>query len=764
LDTVLCLGQWNHIYPSTPSEGYLFCQILQNGVIVAGGRYLINKSTDNGQTWQTVHANRSVVSAVFLNETAAVGAEVVIDSTQNLIRTTDGGSTWVVVREFKNKTSNSYFDVRIRRIRVFNDSIVYAIGVNNVVRSTDAGLSWTDVVINAPGSYCNYYTDVLHVSDNEFFVTAANDYNGEILHTTDGGMSFETTGFLEHVMGITRAGAGDLFAVGYYDYMLLPYENLVVRSTDGGETWIEVVDSLLLSKTSWLSPTSIRFMNENIGWITREIHEKYRTYDLLAPLETRDGGRTWKIMNPTRNGETPYVNSVYVSPEGKILLAGTQFEERYNYRPMLYESNDSGNSWLPLDTAFKHEIQDFAFSGSRLILSGDYGVFARSSDDGQSWQTLWSDCDSSYLDACRIIPVSERKLISIGIGVPKYSTDFGDSWNTASMQGNADSVDRYSGYSYVEGQCIAAVSNDGAKMITTTDHGESWSVVSLPIPSNLDSTDIRSKIWLFPDGKGIVCTSDHGSSAALYVYHSQDMGKSWTLKEKVNQVVANLQYNMQFINSDHGYFVNENELLESTDGGINWKTKCELPPGGRPEGSIAEYRCLFVNDSTGFMYTCDYSIDYRGHTLAKTTDGGKSWSWAYIPCSSIRFMSCKNENEIWAFGYFGLVLHTTNGGVTWVKETDIRSDRTVKLLSCFPNPVTASDPSAIVQYTLGSSNSVYLTLHDIMGREIRTIVKAFRSPGSYTERLDVSGLPHGVYLITMLAGNNPPMVRRMVVR
>jgi hypothetical protein len=52
----------------------------------------------------------------------------------------------------------------------------------------------------------------------------------------------------------------------------------------------------------------------------------------------------------------------------------------------------------------------------------------------------------------------------------------------------------------------------------------------------------------------------------------------------------------------------------------------------------------------------------------------------------------------------------------------------------------------------------------MMGRTVRAIKDDYHAPGSFIERLDVSGLIPGVYLITMFAGNNPPKVRRMVVR
>ena len=46
-----------------------------------------------------------------------------------------------------------------------------------------------------------------------------------------------------------------------------------------------------------------------------------------------------------------------------------------------------------------------------------------------------------------------------------------------------------------------------------------------------------------------------------------------------------------------------------------------------------------------------------------------------------------------------------------------------------------------------------MTVHDLYGREIKTIVDEMRSPGEYSVKVDVSGLPGGLYLVRLQAGD-----------
>jgi hypothetical protein len=66
----------------------------------------------------------------------------------------------------------------------------------------------------------------------------------------------------------------------------------------------------------------------------------------------------------------------------------------------------------------------------------------------------------------------------------------------------------------------------------------------------------------------------------------------------------------------------------------------------------------------------------------------------------------------------------------------------------FPNPF---NPSTVISYTIPSDASVLLTVYDLFGREIATLVNAPMTAGTHRVNFDASSLPSGSYLYALQA-------------
>lgn len=66
----------------------------------------------------------------------------------------------------------------------------------------------------------------------------------------------------------------------------------------------------------------------------------------------------------------------------------------------------------------------------------------------------------------------------------------------------------------------------------------------------------------------------------------------------------------------------------------------------------------------------------------------------------------------------------------------------------FPNPF---NPSTQIQFSLPRRSHVMLTIFDLLGREVATLVSEELSAGSYSTHWDAAGLPSGVYLYRLHA-------------
>ncbi len=79
----------------------------------------------------------------------------------------------------------------------------------------------------------------------------------------------------------------------------------------------------------------------------------------------------------------------------------------------------------------------------------------------------------------------------------------------------------------------------------------------------------------------------------------------------------------------------------------------------------------------------------------------------------------------------------------------------------FPTP---TDVRATIGYDVSHEHSIDVTLHDIFGRKLQTVLDGKRhSPGKYSLELSTTDLAHGVYLLHFRASNERTVVRKLLV-
>ena len=103
---------------------------------------------------------------------------------------------------------------------------------------------------------------------------------------------------------------------------------------------------------------------------------------------------------------------------------------------------------------------------------------------------------------------------------------------------------------------------------------------------------------------------------------------------------------------------------------------------------------------------------------------------------SVQFADLNNG---WAVGDNGAILHTTNGGVSFVEEEHIDEVPTEFILSQnYPNPF---NPSTKIKYSIPQSSNVIIKVFDILGNEIETLVNEEKPAGTYEITWYAANLP-----------------------
>ena len=93
---------------------------------------------------------------------------------------------------------------------------------------------------------------------------------------------------------------------------------------------------------------------------------------------------------------------------------------------------------------------------------------------------------------------------------------------------------------------------------------------------------------------------------------------------------------------------------------------------------------------------------------------------------------------------------TEKNGQRWIKEIAIRIvfPATYELFQNYPNPF---NPAAVISYQLSEVSVVCLSVYDVLGREISTLVNERQEPGYYQKTFDAHRFSSGIYIYQHLA-------------
>lgn len=151
------------------------------------------------------------------------------------------------------------------------------------------------------------------------------------------------------------------------------------------------------------------------------------------------------------------------------------------------------------------------------------------------------------------------------------------------------------------------------------------------------------------------------------IFLTKDGGKTWQRRPSGTTKTLSA---VSFADHEHGFIVGSGgTLLATSDGGTSW----------RPQVSGTKDQLLGVYAASP---TQVYVVGAFG-TMLSTADGGQSWTKHALPWDKLIERIVKESGEVepnlnavyfsssengWVVGEFGLVLHTKDGGKTWVSQ------------------------------------------------------------------------------------------------
>ena len=431
-------------------------------------------------------------------------------------------------------------------------------------------------------------------------------------------------------------------------------------------------------------------------------------------IYTTDGGNHWELAvvpDTSRslvtlqmiNGDTGYIAGAYNVPTGSPLRT---FSPRRLSAPK------------PLARGVERYLQKIG-----CILGGEYrALFLRTTDGGTTWEDHAELPDSmgyligaSFVDA-RIGYVTGDGLVSFTNVAVLKTTDGGSHWTQTRV---SDSVVTLRNIRAIDNEHVVAVGyamKDTVAhgiIVRTTNGGVTWTEEGFPTVDNF--TDI-----FFSDArKGYaagISTSYHG-----IVLKTTNAGETW-----------------------EPLFISPDTMLLNI---------VRFVPGTSEGFIVGEH---VSNDSTGIQVTKPY--------LARTTDGGATWSEESLPetpswtlLEGADMLSHAQAYLSGGSGSLGAMLRFGDPTASVRIDPEGRP-ASYSLCQNYPNPF---NPSTMIKYSIGGNRDpslgardVSLVVYDVLGREIATLVHERKVAGSYEVNFDGSHLASGVYIYRLTVASS----------
>lgn len=163
--------------------------------------------------------------------------------------------------------------------------------------------------------------------------------------------------------------------------------------------------------------------------------------------------------------------------------------------------------------------------------------------------------------------------------------------------------------------------------------------------------------------------------------------------------------------------------------------------------------CLDVRKLSGDIYPSIVSGSFNGKVYVYTSNGTnflKQFEKTDLPSGAIRKIYWADIDRKNGFAFHNgntvrLFKRDTPLGISPITETPGQ----YVLEQNYPNPF---NPATRIIFSIPSNSNVLITVYDISGKKIRTLLNEIKNAGSYSVEFDGTGLSSGVYFYKINAG------------
>ena len=278
-------------------------------------------------------------------------------------------------------------------------------------------------------------------------------------------------------------------------------------------------------------------------------------------------------------------------------------------------------------------------------------------------------------------------------------------------------------------------------LLSSTNGGINWSIWSI-LSGSSNAGSNNNAAWF--QGQQVW----FGTVPIYKIMYSSDMGANWSAQTISLWGINSICFNTTTKGMAGGTY-SSSGLLFTTNAGINWAPITSPYPSNAIVGICGTQSTWWVAQG-GIAGARGISI---------STNDGLSWTTAYTaPDGTNKHMAkSRSGHTIWVV--------RSNGGISrygtfvGINPNSNEIPSSYSLSQNYPNPF---NPITRINFTIPKQGLVNLGIYDILGREVKTLVKEVKTPGSYSVDFNGTNMSSGVYFYRM-ESNGYLEIKKMIL-
>ena len=234
------------------------------------------------------------------------------------------------------------------------------------------------------------------------------------------------------------------------------------------------------------------------------------------------------------------------------------------------------------------------------------------------------------------------------------TTDGGTNWASQTTGAALGSSHYFRNIEFLD-ENIGFLGTLNQKFYRTIDGGTTWNLVTniTPNPAAICGLDCVGTSTIYG------CGAYFGPA---YIIKSIDSGNTWQFIDMSAYASALVEIN--FIDENIGFASGNNAtggvILKTTDGGTTWTQLLNT-------GTNGDYvwKLQILNSNNNVLFGSVEAVTPNPGRLAKSIDGGLTWTLQNAPESVVQAVGFLNENHGWMGGHTTGFYETLDGGATW---------------------------------------------------------------------------------------------------